>query len=379
MAVKVWIGRYESDVLTYKENLFDFSITYYGSNKKNNYAFLTPTRCIAVYDDKFVKFVNISLQKIISINSYINFEMFFYSNGIKRKFLSRYPEYKDFCKCCNEDKLIDWLNNKTYSRLWLENTVNVPKYALLSKYECTYTKLHSLFPDYNQFIVQKNYSSGGHGTYRLNIDNQYDIQNKLSYFEPYLVSPFYREALSMCCHVVISEDIYLIFPLGLQLLSEANNRMSYEGTDYSYFKSLDNVSKANCTEFISKVSNMLSKNGYRGICGYDFLLIDKKPVLIEINPRYMGSSYLINHVLSENNLPSLFELNIMAFENSDELRKYIKQISSLNINYVTRTVSNFSEKKNVRIPNKKWLFTDGLTENTHIKQDVYLYRFFERK
>ena len=69
----------------------------------------------------------------------------------------------------------------------------------------------------------------------------------------------------------------------------------------------------------------------------------------------------------------------MAFENSDEIRKYIKQIASLNINYVTRTVSNFSGKKNVQIPDKKWLFTDGLTENTHIKQDVYLYRFFERK
>ena len=37
--IKIWIGRRETDLLTYPSEYFDFSITYYGSNKNNNYSY----------------------------------------------------------------------------------------------------------------------------------------------------------------------------------------------------------------------------------------------------------------------------------------------------------------------------------------------------
>lgn len=381
MIIKVWIGRYESDVLTYKDNFFDFSVTYYGTNKNNNFAFSNTVRNQAVYNDIFVEFVNESLNEIKNkiIHKDYNLELYFYSNGIKRKLLEKYPEYEIVCKNCNNNKIIDWLNNKTYTRLWLDNTVNVPKYALCSKSECNYQKLHSLFPEYDEFIIQKNYSAGGHGTFKLNKNNEKTIKDKISFYEPYLVSPFLKNTISMCCHVIISEEDTLIFPLALQQLSEANNRISYEGTDYSFSKDLNKEIKDNCIEFINKISKLLSKNGYRGICGYDFLLIDKTPYFIEINPRFMGSSYLINYALSESNLPSLFELNTMAFENSKKLVKYKKVVSEMSINYITRTISNFSGVESIKLPNQIHMFLDGLSEDTILTQDVYLYRYFERK
>lgn len=381
MAIRVWIGRYESDVLTYKPHYFDFSITYYGTNQNNNFAFSDIVRDQAVYNNKFVEFVNESLIKIRNkiIHKDISLELFFYSNGIKRNLLDKYPQYKNACKNCNSNKIIDWLNNKTYTRLWLDNTVSVPKYALLSKFECSYKKIHSFFPEYDEYIIQKNYSAGGHGTFKLNKYNEKTVLDKITFYEPYLVSPFYKKSISMCCHVIISKDDILIFPLALQKLSEANNRLSYEGTDYSFSMELSKEIKSKCLDFINKISILLLQNGYRGICGYDFLLIDKTPYFIEINPRFMGSSYLINYALCKNNLPSLFELNSMAFDNSKKLVKYKKAISEMRINYITRTIINFSCVESINLPNHRHMFLDGLSENTILTQDVYLYRYFERK
>lgn len=375
MSIKVWVGRYESDVLTYNQNPFDYSITYYGSNKKNNFAYSTKMRWIAKYDNDFADFMNSALTNICQKD---DIEIFFYSNDPKNVLLSKYPNYTKYCRNCNDNKLIDWLNNKTYTRLWLDNIVEVPKYTLLSKYECTYNHLHAIFPDFDEFIIQKNYSSGGEGTYRLTQQNESSIIEKLSLTEPYLVSAYYKNTFSLCCHVIIAKDNNIIFPLGQQLLSPANHRISYEGTDYSFFKNLNKVSTNNCMEFIEKISNLLSQNGYRGICGYDFLLINNKPILIEINPRFMGSSYLINHVLAENEIPSLFTLNTMAFQNNPSIQKYKRIIMNMDINYYTKTIRNFEGKDNIKPPKRKWLFTDGLTENMQLDSDVYLYRFFDR-
>ena len=66
--------------------------------------------------------------------------------------------------------------------------------------------------------------------------------------------------------------------------------------------------------FIEKISRRLAKNGYRGICGYDFLIKNDDILLIEINPRFMTSLYLINYVLEKSNLPTLFNFNDMVFE-----------------------------------------------------------------
>ncbi|MFR7759519.1 MAG: hypothetical protein ACLU1X_00665 [Peptoniphilus grossensis] len=61
------------------------------------------------------------------------------------------------------------------------------------------------------------------------------------------------------------------------------------------------------------VGKRLMEINYRGICGLDFIFIQNNILLIEINPRYQGSSYLLNAVLNVYNLPSLFELNSICF------------------------------------------------------------------
>ena len=55
MAIKIWVGKRESDILTYQ--YFDVSITFWGSNTNNNHSFCSSNRVKANYNKKFSVFV----------------------------------------------------------------------------------------------------------------------------------------------------------------------------------------------------------------------------------------------------------------------------------------------------------------------------------
>ena len=127
------------------------------------------------------------------------------------------------------------------------------------------------------------------------------------------------------------------------------------------------------------IAKLLAQNGYRGICGYDFLLKDEAIYLIEINPRYMGSSYLINMVLFENNLPSLFELNDMAFKNDISILKYKDIVWNLEIPYTT-FATHYDEHKNYsHYPECYRLFKDGHDFDDQCEENAYMYSYIIKK
>lgn len=371
--IKIWIGRRESDILTYIHNKFNYSITYYGSNNQpTNFAYDIQKRTLAKYNKKFYEFIITCIKKLCKVDS--DYELYFYNSILSKELEKLEPSLKKHFRNCNSYILLDWLNNKSYSRLWLSNSVDVPPFTLLSKGECSISYLKNKYPNYSEYIIQKNYSSGGKGTYHLKSENENAILNQLSQFEPYLVSPYIANAISACCHVIIGIDDAIIFPIGFQILSENMDTMSYLGTTYQKPSSL-NITDSQIEEFILNISCRLSRNGYRGICGYDFLIKENQLILIEINPRYMASSYLLNHVLAKENLPSLFDLNDMAFVNDSRLMDYKKSIHSLNVPYITQTIY-YNKVKNKQLPDDyELLFDDGL-ENVCIYEDnAYLYRY----
>lgn len=371
--IKIWIGRRESDVLTYRPNIFDYSITYYGSNNQiSNFAFDIKKRTQAKYNKEFYLFIITCLQRLCSEDS--AYDLYFYNSTLSKELGNLQPSLKKHFKNCNNYVLLDWLNNKSYSRLWLSNSVMVPPFTLLSKEECRLSFLKNKFPNYTEFIIQKNYSSGGKGTYHLTEKNENIIFSQLSAAEPYLVSPYLTDTTSACCHVIIGKSDALIFPIGYQILSENMDTMSYLGTTYKKPHSLK-IADSQIEEFILNISKRLSKNGYRGICGYDFLIREKQLVLIEINPRYMASSYLLNYVLSNANLPSLFELNDMAFVDNNKLYTYQECIKNLNIPYTTKTIY-YNSTLDKRLPNEyELLFVDGLDNVYDYEENAYLYRY----
>mgnify|MGYP000476573128 FL=1 len=118
---------------------------------------------------------------------------------------------------------------------------------------------------------------------------------------------------------------------------------------------------------------------YRGICGLDFIFIQNNILLIEINPRYQGSSYLLNAVLNVYNLPSLFELNSICFSANYINNDITSQIDKMSVSFESYTsiykLGGCNDIKN--LPKNVLLFLDGLSNANKFEDGVYLYRYLK--
>lgn len=369
--MKIWIGRRESDILTVQPNAFDISITYYGSNDNKNYAYEIKKRGKVKYDILFYNYIVDTIKKITYLVP--DYEIYFYNSGLGEHLEMISPDLKNHFVNINNYTLLKWLNNKSYTRLWLSNCVDVPPFALLSKTECTYEQLHNRFDACTEFILQKNYSSGGSGTYHMSKQNFPTIYNQLQHHEPYLVAPYMQDTISACCHVIIGENDTLQFPIGYQCISSDADTMNYLGTTY-----IENIINERNYEafkiFISKISNKLSNSGYRGICGYDFLIQSNNFILIEINPRFMASSFILNYALERARIPSLFELNNMAFKGKP-LLQFQSAIKNLSINFESCTIYQKGITNPPMPHTYELLMLDGYDKTLKVEEGGYLYRY----
>ena len=246
----------------------------------------------------------------------------------------------------------------------------------MSKSECCVKNLERKFGKYNSFIIQKNYSGGGSGTHLINNINELDIINRLNNDDLYLASPYYYPSQSLSCHILIDENTCVVFPVSEQILYTKNDKLEYVGNKYIPNNSQESKS---VKYYASKIGELLRIAGYRGICGFDFINNNKQIMLIEINPRYQGSSYIINYSLNKSGLPSLFELNNICFQSSMP-SNLIKRIETLNIRYSNQYIEYnnrndiVSANKIINEPNNI-VFLDGFDKASKFEKGCYLLRY----
>jgi hypothetical protein len=363
--IKIWVGKRESDILTYP--YFDFSITFWGSNNNTNFSFCKKKRILSNYSNEFTMFVIDKLQYIVKKTDG-KCQVFFYNNTFAYKIINIEDSLKPYIQNLNSVYTHNILRHKTLSRLWLSNSVDVPAFASLSKHECEYEHLQKLFPDYNNFIIQENYSGGGDGTYIITKKNIDNVLTQLSAYKTYLVSPYYEKNISLSCTLLIDNCTCVIFPISQQLLI-FDDHIRYCGNHY--YKNDEEISicakaKARC------VGDTLRYIGYRGVCGLDWIYTDEKLLLIEVNPRFQGSSFSINEALKRYGIPSLFELNSNCFVN--EIPLTIKE----SIDNISIPFDNYCVFHNQTPVNNKptdMIFYDGYDKAEIFEKGVYLYRY----
>ena len=152
--------------------------------------------------------------------------------------------------------------------------------------------------------------------------------------------------------------------------------MEYVGNSYS---NINESIKEKTKHLAHMICQRMQKIGYRGVCGFDFIHYNNRIFLIEINPRYQGSSYAINHALKEQDCPSLFEINTMCFKEtiSDSL---ISKINELSVYYENR-YSVFNCEKDIiaaKVICRKpgiIVFDDGFQNCTSFEHGAYLLRY----
>lgn len=365
--IRIWIGKRESDIVTYP--YFDYSITFWGSNKNNNFSFCKSTRLNSNYSTEFTDYVIEKLRGILQDNTNTEeTEIHFYNNSFAYKIIDSDYRFKLCIKNLNSNYVHNLLRHKTLSRLWLSNTVDVPAFISLSKYECTYSRLKKIYPDYKQFVIQDNYSGGGDGTFIISSNNEEKILKNLADNKVYLISPYYEDNISISCTIMVDRYSCSVFPISQQLLA-ISDQIRYCGNRYYY--SSDNIAKE--VKFEAKlVGNILRNIGYRGICGLDWIYTKGRLLLIELNPRYQGSSFAINEALKRNDVPSLFEINNYCFSSS--IPTNIKEsIEELSIPFENHCV--FYGQKPITNSDNDILFLDGYNESNKFDKGVYLYRY----
>lgn len=117
-----WIGTRESEICN-TGDLFEGSITVFGSNEHNNHSFDKEYMWRFNYNEDnimFTEFVNNTAKKILILNPSAKFMLYFpnefsvYSNMIQNNSV-----------CQNPIELLDLLENKIYSKLWIKSTARI--------------------------------------------------------------------------------------------------------------------------------------------------------------------------------------------------------------------------------------------------------------
>lgn len=109
------------------------------------------------------------------------------------------------------------------------------------------------------------------------------------------------------------------------LTSFNKNEFGTSGNDYTYVKKLRAEEKKKIFDYTNKIGKYISKTGYKGIFGLDFIVGKNGDVdLIEINPRLVGSMPVFTKLQIQNKQTPFLLLHILEFLN-EEIKFSISQ------------------------------------------------------
>ncbi len=301
MSKYIWIGKYETDIKY--SNLFTKSITIFGSNIGSNFSYAETHNMELFKYNEFFKFVIEVLSKI-ELN---NYQLVFYNPKWERDIISLYPLLNKYSINNNSIELLDFLNNKIISKTWISSFFNVPPFIISNRDECNYNQLKNSFPLYESFVIQKDISEAGEGTIIIDKTNK-SLPETFKNFT-YLVSPNFLNSISLNTTIICYTDRYIQFPTSRQVLS---SEYRYCGSDFISGNSVYKRYKKEIDQLIDSIAKHLIQLGYTGICGIDYLVYNDELYFIEFNPRFQGSSFLLDSALNKQYNISLYQLQINA-------------------------------------------------------------------
>lgn len=306
-----WIGVRESEI-KHTGDLFEGSITTYGTNKNSNHSFdkFTGCRIDCNADNKdWITYINDTAREII--NEYPDC-----------KFLLYYPPDYPLLSCeiqervvgLNKMELILLLENKIRTRLWLHGIVNQLPFCVMDGSKITIESLTKKYPQYNSFVVQSDSSCAGNGTWLFNSFTAPTVQKRLSQTKTYTVSPYIENNIPLNIHLVIYQNEILYLPPSIQLISPTINGFFYKGGDFIAYEQISEKIKEKIIVQAELIGKRLQESGYRGVCGIDFIATEDEVYFMEINSRFQASTMAINYALHSNtDSHSIQELHYKSF------------------------------------------------------------------
>lgn len=371
------MGIRKSDLLSL-DSLYDGSATFFGDGKNGNICLsqISKNRINHNRDSViFLEFYEKAMQQILDKNN--NAKFMFY-NPIVSYFLAE--KFRKNIICLNDLDVLKILNDKILCKLWLKNSVQMLENVQMFGKEISIDHLNNILGIGDAYVIQLPISSGGIGTYILNKDNESTIISKLLPFKQYTISAYHPDALPINVHCVIYENDYHIYPSSIQIIKQENDNLLYKGCDFFTAEALNPKIKEQINKQVSNICEKLCKIQYRGVCGIDFIVINDKAYFCEINPRFQASTTILNLALIKQNLLSVNEATIKAFENN---YKYDKREYTLNVPYSSYAYEEHSELKSFhknifqnyfKLFPEYQILKDGYVVNDPTETGAYLFR-----
>ncbi len=365
----IWIGPRESD--TYYSNVpFFISVTYNG-DATNTHSFTNRINTrINQYNSNMWNLSQFLREELCSYVGNPDVQFMFY-NPLQGYMLGE--QYSAQSICQSPRHVIEIIRHKGNMRNIASEYINVVPFVQFTG---------NIFPQvsFNEktdgtYILQKVISSGGYETRKMSFEGCKNYVSENSSEEEYIVSPYLTNAVPINVHMVIFDDDCIVFPPSLQILQESQRHFIYIGADFH-----TNFASKVYTEIIvasKKLANCMRNMGYRGVCGIDYMLTKNKLLFLEVNARFQSSTFLLNRLLSEKELPSVHELNVMAFEhkncpiNSFSKFEHPQSFFTVMGNHVPAWYSDDDNKLPEVIDT---MIRDGFSSKSKTTKDAYLFR-----
>lgn len=229
MSNNYWVGVRESDLLGL-DGMYEGSITFFGSGKNGNRCLFqneTSRKDHNVSDPQFDIFYTQMMQEVLEEDSsarfmFYNQDMVYHIEAFLRRQII----------CYNQLELLQSLNNKMLCKLWLKEVVSLLPTLQIFGAELTFSFLRSWFSNCEAFVIQPDYSSGGHSTYLLTEENESHVLKQLNLAVLYSVSPYMKDAIPVNIHGVAYQNGFQLYPPSIQIIQQEQNQLIYAGGDF---------------------------------------------------------------------------------------------------------------------------------------------------
>ena len=319
--MRIWVGFDGSDIGP--SGYFSGAIVSYGTSSESisAYCWDTNKRAARMKSDE-IEYASQKMKEVLKDNDDV---AFVFSNPYESRLFAGIEQN---VICRNPISLLRLLNSKTACRAGLKGVVPMLPYASVPSAFLDWRRLASLFPGARKFLVQSEFGAGGEGSHF--VEDADELLGAMCCYDQMLsVSPYIETGLSVNQTIVVAKENVVLFQPSIQIIAD---RVKYRGADFSGFNDIPSDAQKRVFDVAKAAAEKLRQLGYRGVAGVDLILDSGNVYFGEINPRFQGSSFLLDRVLFSQCGVSLYELNERAFSENSFSPKEIDRYAQLTIN-----------------------------------------------
>ena len=201
------------------------------------------------------------------------------------------------------------ISKKWDNKIYQYENLDVPK-PDFTVHENLFNLISHLIRNKNQtFVITTEY--GNEGSASMLFDkNHVDVYNRYINMKEHKFrsSIYFSESIGVAVNMVLFKNDIFLAPITQQKL----NGLKYIGGFYP--PRINSNIKDKIIDYAQKVGRILIADGYKGLCGIDFIVNDDSVLLAEINPRKTGTAVAVSKMLSY----SLSVLEYLAVTNEEK-------------------------------------------------------------